>query len=129
MEPHEEFKILMEALKGFQANLLDSGHKVLGFMVVVCGWVVASQETRTFLARRLLVRDSFIVFLGLAVVGYSFMVSRVFRMSQSVFRQLLRLDYARPETYEHYAIKAIVPIYYTVFHLLISALICVVITS
>lgn len=129
LEPHEEFKTLIEALKGFQINLLDSGHKILGFMVIVLGWVIASDGTRDFLVKHLVVRDSFIAFLGLAVVGYSFMVCRVYGMSRSVFLQLVRLDYAKREVYEHYAIKRIVPIYYTVFHLLISALICVVVTG
>ena len=57
------------------------------------------------------------------------MVSRVYRMSQTVFLQLVRLDYAKREIYEHYAIKRVVPIYYTLIHLLISALIAVVIIS
>lgn len=129
MEPHEQFKILIEALKGFQTNVLDSGHKILGFMVIVLGWVVASDGTRAFLAKHLVVRYSFIACLGLSVVGYSFMVSRVYRMSQTVFLQLVRLDYANREIYEHYAIKRVVPIYYTLIHLLLSALIAVVIIS
>ena len=127
MEPQEQFKTLLEALKGYQASALDSGYKTLGFMVVALGWLVTSEGARKFLTQSWNIRAAALVFLLISVIGYGFMAYRVYSLSRSVFAKLERLGYAPREVYSHYVISKVVPVYYTIFHFLISALIGVVI--
>ena len=127
MEPQEQFKTLLEALKGYQASSLDSGYKTLGFMVIALGWLITSEAARTFLKANWYIKFAALVFLGLSVIGYGFMAYRVYSLSRSVLAKLERLGYATREVYEHYAISRVVPVYYTLFHFLISTLIGVVI--
>lgn len=127
MEPQEQFKTLLEALKGYQASALDSGYKTLGFMVVALGWLITSEGARAFLKANVYTKVATLVFLGLSVIGYGFMAYRVYSLSRSVFAKLERLGYAPREVYAHYVISKVVPVYYTIFHFLISALISVVI--
>jgi hypothetical protein len=129
LESQEEFKTLLEALKGYQANSLDSGYKTLGFMVIALGWLITSEGARTFLKANWNIRFATLIFLGLSVIGYGFMAYRVYSLSRSVLAKLERLGYAKREVYEHYAISKVVPVYYTVFHFLISTLIAVVIIN
>lgn len=123
MEPQEQFKTLLEALKGYQASALDNGYKTLGFMVVALGWLITSEGARTFLKANGYIRLAALVFLGLSVIGYGFMAYRVYSLSRSVFAKLERLGYATRDVYEHYVISKLVPVYYTFFHALISTLI------
>lgn len=129
MEPQEHFKILLEALKGYQTSFLDSGYKTLGFMVIALGWLITSDGARKFLTTHENIRLAALLFLGLGVIGYGFMAYRVYSLSRSVLIKLERLGYASREVYEHYAISKVAPVYYTLFHLLISVLIGIVINS
>ena len=129
LQQSDTFKMLLDALKGYQASALDSGYKGLGFMVVALGWLVTSEGARGFLGSQAIVRWAFVTFLILSGVCYGFMSYRVYALSRSVARRLAALDYSPPEVYEHYVIKRAVPIIYTAFHLLISALMCVVVLN
>ena len=129
MDSQEQFKILLDALKGYQASFLDSGYKTLGFMVVALGWLITSDGARKFLQAHWHIRLAALVFLGLGVIGYGFMAYRGYALSRSVYAKLEQLNYAKREVYEHYVISKVAPVHYTLFHFLISVLIGIVINT
>jgi hypothetical protein len=117
-----EFRLLLEALRSYQAGVVDSGFKTLALMVGALGWFITSQSARDFLTGNELARNAILFFLALTVLAYAVMAYRIYLLSQSVLTKLDTLAYVRRETYEHYAVKKFVPIYYTLIHTLIVAL-------
>ena len=117
-----EFRLLLEALRAYQAGVVDSGFKTLALMVGALGWFITSQSARDFLAGNELARNAILFFLALTVLAYAVMAYRIYLLSQSVMNKLDTLAFVRRDTYEHYAIKKFVPIYYTFIHALIVAL-------
>lgn len=123
----EQFKLLLEALKGYQSSFLDSGYKTLGFMVVALSWLVTSEPARHFLGEHRPVRWSALVFLLVLAISYPFMARRMYRLSASIFEKLNRLQYSEPDVYQHYAIKRDLWKIYAAYHVLISILIATVV--
>lgn len=126
MEVSEQFKLLLEALKGYQSSFLDSGYKTVGFMAVALGWLVTSKDARAFLAEARPARWVALVFLSVLAIAYVYMARRVTRVSKSVFDKLESLNYSDPSVYVHYLIKPDLWIYYSGVHILISILILIV---
>jgi hypothetical protein len=96
----EQFDLLYGQFKDYHDSSIDAAFKLVGFLILVTGWVLTSREARGFLAGDLSARRaavSVIVLVGVAVVAFAF---RALHLSRNAYRRLQELGYMPRQYYE-----------------------------
>src|SRR5689334_16519625 len=89
----EQFELLYGILKAYHDSSLDTALKAMGFLLLVMGWVLTSENARVFLARDQALQWASIAVLAMAAVLFALFARRVLLESRATFRALEALDY------------------------------------
>lgn len=109
----EQFDLLYSKLKFLNESALDSAFKVTGFLILVTGWVVTSDNARVFLAGDPVVRWASVVVVLVGAVAFAVVAQGMMRQSQQTSRALQALafmpvDYFRDMTISPYSLQLFV---------------------
>jgi len=96
----EKFDLLYASLQKYHLGFIDSSFKVVGFLLLVMGWLLTSTAARTSLQENVYL--SALAIAGLLVSGFVFTMSsmHVRKLSKQMFEELNMLKYM-PEN--HYS--------------------------
>lgn len=101
----DQFALLYERLQFFHSSGLDSVFKVAGFLLLVTGWVLTSDNVRELLSRDPLVRWAAVATLIFAAATFTGITLRAVRQSEKIFRQLKDLGYMPTEHFEDLEVR------------------------
>lgn len=121
----EQFELLYSKLKYFNDSSLDSAFKVTGFLILVTGWVVTSDNARAFLQSDPVVRWAAVLVVLMAAVAFAVVARGMMRQSQQTFRALQALSYMPAEHFRDLAISPYSVRLFVVIDLVLSLALCV----
>lgn len=120
----EQFELLYSKLKFVNESALDSAFKVTGFLILVTGWVVTSDNARAFLIGDPVVRwaSVFVVLVGAA--AFAIVAGGMTRQSQQTFRALQALGFMPVEYFRDMAISPYSLRVFVIIDLVLSLALC-----
>jgi hypothetical protein len=121
----EQFDLLYANLKHYHDSSIDSVFKVAGFLIIVGGWLVTSQDARAFLASSLLIRLTAVAVISVVGVVYVQLAVRVLRESQRTFEMLKRLSYMPTENFQQVVIRPSTILPFVLASTVISLALCI----
>jgi len=92
-ERKHAFDVLYASLKNYHDGTIEGTFKVVGFGLLILGWLVTSKEVRAFLRVASTIHTMGIVALVISGIVYSVISYRVFKLSHKVSATLEALDY------------------------------------
>lgn len=121
----EQFELLFSKLKHLNDSALDSAFKVTGFLILVTGWVVTSDNARAFLQDDPVVRWAAVLVVGMAAVAFAVVARGMTRQSQQTLQALEALAYMPADRFRDLAIQRTSARLFIALDLVLSLALCV----
>lgn len=119
-----QFNVLITSLRAYHDGLIDGSFKATAFVLLVLGWLLTSKEARAYLAGSQRVRRLAALALGLGTLVYATISWRAYLFSQSVFAQLVALDYVPLSAYTDQRITAATLAAFVAQNVILTCLTC-----
>lgn len=120
----ERFELLHARLEHYHSSGIDSVFKMAGFLLVVSGWVLTSDNAQALLARDPFIRGAAVATVLFTAATMVVIAVRLMRESQRTFRQLQALAYMPAEYYQDIAVKPSTIAPFVIADAVLSAVLC-----
>lgn len=121
----EQFDLLYSLLRYYTDSAMESAFKVTGFLVLVTGWVMTSDNARAILGHDPVSRWTAVVTVLFAAGMFAGIAIRVLRQSQLTLRQLRALDYMSIDYYQEQALTPKIVTVFVAVDVVLSITLCV----
>jgi hypothetical protein len=123
------FAFLGTSLRAYHDGFIDGSFQATGFVLLVLGWLLTSKEARAYLGRSVRARRLAATGLGLGAVLYASITRRAFALSESVFEQLVALNYVPVSAYADQRISGAAVLVFVAQNVVLTTMTCYLILT